>query len=128
MLVFGDQVRVRDPRFVVRELAMMLADLATRPPGITRHAALVGAFLEAGELAQALADAETAVAGCDGRRLVSDVAMSAPSGLAHDVAGRGPRARSESVRLQTGTSANGETLGMSTRDGDGITRSGQEGR
>lgn len=85
MLVFGDQVRIRDPRFVVRELAMVLAEVATRPPGITRHAALVGAFLEAGELAQALADAETAVAGCDGRWLVSDIAMSALVGLAHDV-------------------------------------------
>ena len=85
MQVFGDQVRIRDPRFVVRELAMWLAEVATRPPGITRHAALVGAFLEAGELAQALADAETAVSGCDGRRLVSEVAMSALVGLAHDV-------------------------------------------
>ena len=31
------------------------------------------------------------------------------------------------ARGLTGTSANGETLGMSTRDGDRITRSGQEG-
>ena len=63
MLVFGDQVRVRAPRFVVRELAMVLADLATRPPSITRHAALVGAFLDAGEFAQALAETAVAVAG-----------------------------------------------------------------
>lgn len=86
MLVFGEHLRVRDPRSVVRELAFLLPDIAARPPGLARHAALVGAFIEASELTQALADAESAAVGFDGRGLISDLAMALLIELAHDIA------------------------------------------
>lgn len=86
MLVFGDHMRVRDPRSVVRELGRLLPDLTTRPAGLARHAALVGAFIEASELAQGIADAEAAAVGLDSRRLVTDLSMSLLIELAHDIA------------------------------------------
>jgi hypothetical protein len=73
MLVFGDQVRALDPRAAARELAAWLGAIDGRPPGLARHAALVGAFVEAGELVQGLTD--QACATHDARTAVGDAGM-----------------------------------------------------
>lgn len=82
MLVFGDHARVREPRAVLRELEAALAAHASMPPGIGRHAALAAAFVEAGELAQGLADAERAAIGRDARGPLGDAAMELVMALA----------------------------------------------
>ncbi len=86
MIVFGDHVRVRDPRDVIRELAIELTALAARPPGLARHADLVSAFIQAGELAQALADADRNAFGLDARGRAGELAMLVVASLARDVA------------------------------------------
>ena len=53
MLVFGDRTVVVDPR----ALAARLDAARAAGPGLARHAALAAALIEAGELAQAIADA-----------------------------------------------------------------------
>ncbi|NVB79050.1 MAG: hypothetical protein HOV81_11680 [Kofleriaceae bacterium] len=75
MLVFGDHVRRRDPRDVIEDLDARLVAIARMPRGLARHAALVGAFIEASELAQGLADAERALRGVDARSPMTDAAM-----------------------------------------------------
>ncbi len=57
------------------------------PRGIDEagHARLVGAFVEAGELAQGLADAETAARGRDGRGPTGDAAIAVLVSLAHAI-------------------------------------------
>ena len=57
MLVWGDQVRLESPREKLGQLGAALRRLGRMPAGIERHAALVAALVEAGELAQGLADA-----------------------------------------------------------------------
>ena len=54
---FGPSGRMcmRDPRAAARELAISLGAIACMPPGVARHAALVGAFIDAGELVHGLA-------------------------------------------------------------------------
>lgn len=73
MLVFGDQVRVVEPRTAVRELEARLRALDGLSPGLARHAALVGAFVEAGELVQGLTD--RACAARDARSELGDAGM-----------------------------------------------------
>src|SRR4051794_26830728 len=63
MLVYGDAVReetVAGKLAIVRELLHSSAALG---PGLERHSAVVAALIEAGELAQAVADAEYRRAG-----------------------------------------------------------------
>jgi hypothetical protein len=84
MLVFGDRVRTRDPRRVIGELARAVAAIRWQH-GIARHAALVGVFIEASELAQGLADAELAARGCDARGATSDAAMAVLVALAKEI-------------------------------------------
>ncbi|MCW5802358.1 MAG: hypothetical protein KIT31_08225 [Deltaproteobacteria bacterium] len=88
MLIFGDHERIRDPR----ALAASLRDALSRPPRtemrtdtLGRHAALVGAFIEAGELAQGLADAEATERGCDARGGSAETAMTLLLALARAV-------------------------------------------
>jgi hypothetical protein len=73
MLVFGDQVRALDPRAALGELTTSLEAIAGMTPGLARHAALVGAFIEAGELVQGLTD--RACAARDARTPVGDAGM-----------------------------------------------------
>jgi hypothetical protein len=73
MRVFGDQVRTLDPRAAARELEARLRAIASLPPGLARHAALVGAFLEAGELVQGVTDRACAV--LDARSPEADAGM-----------------------------------------------------
>ncbi|MBA3541419.1 MAG: hypothetical protein H0T79_17540, partial [Deltaproteobacteria bacterium] len=56
MLVYGDQMWTRDPRAALERLRAALDDVDARL-GLARHTALVAVFIEAGELAQGLADA-----------------------------------------------------------------------
>jgi hypothetical protein len=65
MLVYGDAPRCEDPRRKLVELAEALRRLADLPPGLDRHAALVDALIETGELAQGIADAEFVDRGMD---------------------------------------------------------------
>jgi len=65
MIVYGDADRQEDPRVRLSALAEGLRQLAGLPPGIVRHSALAARFIEAGELAQGLADAEFALRGAD---------------------------------------------------------------
>jgi len=73
MLVFGDRVRVRDPREAAGELATRLPEIERMEPGLARHAALVGAFLEAGELVQGLTDRASET--IDARTAVGEAGM-----------------------------------------------------
>jgi hypothetical protein len=67
MLVWDDQVRIECPRAKLGRLWQTLRSLTGMPAGIERHAALVAALIEAGELAQGIADALFADCGCDAR-------------------------------------------------------------
>ena len=70
MLVWGDQVRVEDPREKLACLEKALHEVADAPVGIERHALLVAALVEAGELVQGLADVLLLAAGHDARSAV----------------------------------------------------------
>ncbi|MBI0535574.1 hypothetical protein D9599_08320 [Roseomonas sp. KE2513] len=65
MLVYGDAPRREDPRRLLDALGVALREVAAAPPGLARHAALVAVLIEAGELAQGLADAGFAERGED---------------------------------------------------------------
>lgn len=58
MLIYADAVRHEDAAAVLARLRRSLRELALLPPGLERHARLVGALIEAGEFAQGLADAQ----------------------------------------------------------------------
>ncbi|KMO32780.1 hypothetical protein [Methylobacterium aquaticum] len=69
MLVYGDARRQADPRDAIARLKDSLDAARYLAPGLTRHAALVGALIGAGELVQGVADAafrETGVDAPDG--------------------------------------------------------------
>ena len=57
MLVYGDHSERADVRDWLEGLTGKLAAIALMRPGIDRHAALVGALVEAGQLLQGIADA-----------------------------------------------------------------------
>lgn len=65
MLVYGDVTRRENPDEKRARIADALSSLAAMPAGLVRHATLVGALIEAGELAQGLADAAFAERGED---------------------------------------------------------------
>ncbi len=65
MLVYGDQVRVVEPRGALQALQDDLERVWRRRPGRERHDALTTAFVRAGELAAALADADFGERGAD---------------------------------------------------------------
>jgi hypothetical protein len=75
MFVWGDQVRVESPQDKLGHVRESLQQVARLPAGIERHAALVAAFIDAGELAQGLADARWVEAGCDAWSAVDIRAM-----------------------------------------------------
>jgi hypothetical protein len=75
VLVYGDAPRLEDPALKLAALVQALRQLSAQPPGLERHAALVAAFIEAGELAQGLADAEFAASGHDAPSPQRDAAM-----------------------------------------------------
>jgi hypothetical protein len=75
MLVYGDLAREACTATVLDDLASALARFAEMPLGVERHAALVAAFIELGELAQGIADAEFDARGVDDRSPVQDAAI-----------------------------------------------------
>ena len=77
MLVYGDPAtRTVEARAKLAGIARALGDMDAMPAGIARHGALVAAFIEAGELAQGVADAEFAArGGCDDRSPAGDAAL-----------------------------------------------------
>jgi hypothetical protein len=60
MLVYGDHSASADPRERLTALAERLVAVGAMPAGIDRHAKLVGALVEAGQLLQGVADANWA--------------------------------------------------------------------
>ncbi|MDR6759531.1 hypothetical protein J2Y48_004847 [Mycoplana sp. BE70] len=58
MLVYGDLERVEAGASLVAGIDVALSTCLRLPAGLKRHAALVNAFLRAGQLAQGIADAE----------------------------------------------------------------------
>src|SRR5690349_8959561 len=56
MLVYGDHRETPDPRERLDWMAEKIARIAAMRPGIERHAKLVGALVEAGQLQQGVAD------------------------------------------------------------------------
>ncbi len=85
MIVYGDQPRCEAPAAKLAALAEALCQLGGLPPGLARHAALVGALIEAGELAQGLADADFAERGQDATSSRADAAMALLADLARGV-------------------------------------------
>ena len=65
MLVYGDPKRSERADILCATIARELRALAGRPPGLERHAALVGIFIKAGELVQGLSDLEFETLGAD---------------------------------------------------------------
>jgi hypothetical protein len=82
MLVYGDHSRTENPRDANRRLGEALRQLGGMPAGIERHAALVAALIDAGELAQGLADARFAVLGHDTRSELTDTVMALTMAIA----------------------------------------------
>ena len=83
MLVYGDPTRTEDARAKLAGIARALRDVQAMPAGIARHGALAAAFIEAGELAQGVADAVFAErGGRDGRSPAGDAALALLSRLA----------------------------------------------
>lgn len=64
-LVYGDAAREVGTQEALAELTDGIAAIADIAPSIERHAALVGALIEAGQLAQGFADAAAQAAGRD---------------------------------------------------------------
>src|SRR4051794_35916790 len=82
MLVYGDRQRTADPRALHAAITARLARVAAMPPGLERHATLAAALIEAGELAQGIADAEFAERGLDDASVAQDWAMALLLGCA----------------------------------------------
>jgi hypothetical protein len=83
MLFYGDPTRIEDARAKLSGIVGALRDVEAMPAGIARHGALVAAFIEAGELAQGIADAEFARRGWrDGRSPAGDAALALLTRLA----------------------------------------------
>jgi hypothetical protein len=65
MLVYGDHKEIAEARDRLAALQAKLATTAAMPPGIARHAKLVGLLIEAGQLAQGVADEGCGASGLD---------------------------------------------------------------
>jgi hypothetical protein len=85
MLVYGDRSRTESPREKVAGLRRSLELLGRMSPGIERHGELVATFIEAGELLQAIADAEFEARGADARSPATDAATALVMDLARAV-------------------------------------------
>jgi hypothetical protein len=85
VLVYGDRRRHRDPRMMAAGLSEAQARLSGMAPGLDRHAATVAALIEAGRLAQGLADLAFQETGADGRDPAASAAMEVALDLARQV-------------------------------------------
>ncbi|MFC3070404.1 hypothetical protein [Phenylobacterium soli] len=86
MWVYGDRTRRTTPRAALRELTASLRDVESAGPGAARHDRLTRAFIQAGALAQGVADAEFAARGFDDASPAQDAAMSLLTALARKLA------------------------------------------
>jgi len=86
MLVFGDRSRRVDPAVVWTEIVAGLRTLEERPPGIETHGRLVGLLIDAGMLAQGLADAAMVETGEDGLETAPSALTRLITGLAEAIA------------------------------------------
>lgn len=75
MLVYGDFSAAGDPNETRARILDAVREAAAMAAGVERHGALVAAFIEAGELAQGVADAAFAEHGCDARSPAQAAAM-----------------------------------------------------
>jgi hypothetical protein len=85
MLVYGDHSRRVSPQAVIEDVGSTLSRVAAMAPGIERHSELVAAFIEMGEVAQGIADAEFEARGCDARSPAQDAAMAALLAMAEAI-------------------------------------------
>ena len=85
MLVYGETTWTGAPEERIAGIAAALAEAAAEPPGILRHGALVAALIEAGELAQGIADAAFLERGADAPSAGQDAAMGLLTRLARAV-------------------------------------------
>jgi hypothetical protein len=85
VLVYGDHDQAADPLEVWKALGRDCGAVWTMPPGIDRHAKLVGLLIEAGRLLQGVADAEFEQAGCDRRSPATAAISAAVQSLAQSV-------------------------------------------
>ena len=82
MLVYGDAVRRERAADKLDRVAAML-DLAAAAPGLHRHSLLVSALIEAGELAQGIADRAFRAAGeVDGASPPAEAALAITMAIA----------------------------------------------
>jgi hypothetical protein len=86
MLVYGDHGWDERPQDAIRRLRDELDALWRMPGGLERHGALVGSFIQAGELAQGLADATFAERETDARVAASEAPLRLLIALAQSVA------------------------------------------
>lgn len=103
MLVFGDQVRVVNPRTVAAELEAQLRTLDAMADGLARHTALVGVFIDASELVQGLID--RACPTLDARSAIGDSGLRLLVALAEeiDASWRGRPAVTTAAAIALGT-------------------------
>jgi hypothetical protein len=87
MLVYGDAEAQEQPTEKLARLRGFLAESEAAPAGIERHGLVVAALIEAGELAQGIADHAFEAAGrVDGPSPVAEAAMALTVALAGEVA------------------------------------------
>lgn len=85
MLVYGDREEAADPRQRVTEINRQIDAVELMPAGIERHARLVAALIEGGQLLQGIADAEFAELCRDRWALATDALSAALVKLARAV-------------------------------------------
>ena len=125
MLVYGDVTRTEPALAKLERIAACLALSAARPAGLQRHAALVTAFIEAGDLLQGIADHDAEQAGLDtlsprqtdATALLVDLARAVWSSWTSGFASSGPRLPLE--RLQAVAASAGPTV-LRTRLAEGF--------
>jgi hypothetical protein len=83
MIVYGERTRRALPAELVEGIAAGVTGWESLPPGIERHSRIVTLLLDAGELAQGLADRAFGERGLDGADAPSEDAMALCTALAH---------------------------------------------
>lgn len=86
MWVYGDRHRRVQPRQALRTLTATLRSAEAETDGRARHDRLTAAFLQAGELAQGVADAEFAAKGLDDLSATQDAALTLLVAIARKLA------------------------------------------
>lgn len=90
MLVYGERVRRAAPQDLLETIGRFLAGIEDEPAAILRHERLVAALIEAGRLAQGLADAAFVERGLDARLPAADAAMELTRTLARKIMAADP--------------------------------------